>query len=410
MEMKSLFTIALGLGEPWEVAEVRLHGEPRQLELRLEFKRGARFAAPGQEHQLLLPVHDTVERRWRHLDFFQFRCELVAQVPRVRLPDGRVVSVEVPWARPQSGFTLLFEALALLLAKEMTMAAAADYLGEHDTRLWRAVGHHVAQAHAQADWSQVSAIAIDETAARKGQRYVSLVLDAPTRAVLLAVEGRGKESLHAFAQALHAHGGRPAQIQTIAMDRSGAFQAGAKRWFPQAQVVVDRFHVMLKSGEAVDAVRRQLVAQGAPGLKGSMWALRGNEWNLSEENCQKRRALRDAHQEIGRALALRGALQELYATASPPEAPERLRWWCAWAQRSRLAGFVALARTIRAHWEGVLAFFETRLTTAALESMNSLFQLARRRARGFRSFQNLRTIAYLLGAKLPFNLPSLKPT
>ncbi len=409
--MKELFTAALGLQQPWRVADIRLHGEPKQLELRLEFERGARFALAEAGHQLQLPVHDTVERRWRHLNFFQFRCELVAKVPRVKLPDGRVVTVEVPWARPQSRFTLRFEALALLLAREMTMAAAADYLGEHDTRLWRAVGHHVEVAHARTDWSQVRAIGIDETSAKKGQRYVSIIMDAVTRAVLLllVVAGHGKESLHAFARQLRAHGGHPDQIESIALDMSRAFIAGAKAWFPKARLVFDRFHVMQKTGEAIDEVRKQLVREGQPGLEGALWALRGNEWNLSAQNLQRRRELAADYKQIGRALALRGALQDVYALATPADAPGFLKWWCGWAQRSRLRGFVQLARTIRAHWKGVLAFFTTGLTTAAMEAMNSVLQMARRRARGFRSFKNLQTITYLLGAKLEFDLPSLKP-
>ncbi len=320
-----------------------------------------------------------------------------------------MVTVEVPWARPQSGFTLLLEALALLLAQEMTMEAAAEYLGEHDTRLWRAVGHHVAVAHEQTDWSAVREIGIDETAAKKGHRYVSIIMDAQTRAVLLVVEGHGKEALAAFARELRAHGGCPEQIESIAMDMSRAFIAEAKQFFPRAKIVFDRFHVMIKSGEAVDETRKELVRAGTPGLEGALWALRGNEWNLSEANQQRRRELMVEHKQIGRALALRGALQSVYATASAAEAPGMLQWWCGWAQRSRLSGFVALARTIRAHWDGVLAFFATGLTTAAMEAMNSVVQLARRRARGFRSFKNLRTITYLLGAKLKFDLPSLKP-
>jgi hypothetical protein len=70
----------------------------------VDFKAGSRFPAPGASHQLLCPVHDTVEKRWRHLDFFQYRTELVARVPRVETPEGKVVQIEVPWARPGSGF------------------------------------------------------------------------------------------------------------------------------------------------------------------------------------------------------------------------------------------------------------------------------------------------------------------
>lgn len=410
MEMKELFTAALGLGADWKVEEVRFEGQPRKLMLQLGFKPGTRFAVPASGNQLLHPVHDTVERRWRHLNFFQFECELVARVPRVKLPDGSVRTVEVPWARPESGFTLLFEALALLLATEMSLSAAAEYVGEHDTRLWRAVGHHVQSAHAREDWSGVEDVAVDETSARRGHRYVTVVMDARERRVLWIGEGKGKECIHEFARQLQAHGGRPEQIRTVCMDMSAAYRAGVRECFPGAQIVFDRYHLMLHVGEAVEATRRQLAGEGVDFERGATWALRGNECNLSADRRELRRTLMKEYGVLGRALNLRSVLQDIFSQVPANEAEEWLRWWCGWAQRSRLAGFVAVARMIRRHWEGILAYFSTRLTQAVIEATNGIIQLAKRRARGFRSFETLRTMAYLLGGKLRFDLPSLKPS
>ena len=92
-------------------------------------------------------------RRWRHLDFFEHQAYLTARVPRVRCPEHGVRQVAVPWARPGSGFTLLFEALVMALAKEMPVAALAGLVGEHDTRLWRIVHHYVEEARARQDLS-----------------------------------------------------------------------------------------------------------------------------------------------------------------------------------------------------------------------------------------------------------------
>jgi transposase len=88
----------------------------------------------------------------------------------------------------------------------MPMAAVADTLDEHDTRLWRVAAHYVEAAHAQNSWAHVRAISVDETSARRGHRYVSNVLDAQTHELLLMVEGRSAQALEAFAQALVAHG------------------------------------------------------------------------------------------------------------------------------------------------------------------------------------------------------------
>ena len=122
----------------------------------------------------LCPTHDTSIKRWRHLNFFQYECLLEARVPRSHCPEHGVLSVAVPWAREGSGFTLLFEALAMLLCREMPMAAVSNTLGEHDTRLWRVAAHYVEAAHAKSSWAKVRAISVDETSARRGHRYVTM--------------------------------------------------------------------------------------------------------------------------------------------------------------------------------------------------------------------------------------------
>ena len=108
MDGLELFTAALGLGEPWRVSQAEFDEGSGRLDLRVVFPRGARFpcSESGCE-QGGCPVHDTVEKSWRHLDFFQYKAFLSARVPRVRCPEHGVRLVVVPWARPGSGFTML---------------------------------------------------------------------------------------------------------------------------------------------------------------------------------------------------------------------------------------------------------------------------------------------------------------
>lgn len=104
-------------------------------------------------------VHDSDVKSWRHLDFFEHQAHLTARVPRVRCPEHGVRQVAPPWARPGSGFTLLFEALVMALAKEMPVNAIAGLVGEHDTRLWRIVHHYVDAARAREDLCEVCRLA-----------------------------------------------------------------------------------------------------------------------------------------------------------------------------------------------------------------------------------------------------------
>ena len=129
-------------------------------------------------------------------------------------------------------------------------------------------------------------------------------------------------------------------------------------------------------------VCKELARAGAD-LTGALWALRGNEWTRSQEQCQQRSALCNRYPKLGRAIGLRDMLQDILAD----EDQEALRWWCKRAKLSRLEPFRELAGSIQQHWSGVVAFLKTRLTNGAIEAVNGLLQLAKRLARGFRSLR-----------------------
>jgi transposase len=403
MKPEELFTMALGLTAGWKVVRCEFGGEPKRLELWLDFEPGTRFAPPGSKE--LCAVHDTVDKQWRHLNFFQFETLLHARVPRVWTPDGKVLQVEVPWARPGSGFTLLFEAMAMLVCQRMPIHEAAELLQEQDTRLWRMLMHYVDQAQSARDWSKVKQVMVDETSAKRGHRYVSCFVEVQSRELLLMVEGRGSEVFADFAQALGEHRARPEQIELFCMDMSPAFKKGAQEYFPRAEIVFDHFHLMQMAGKALDEVRKQVRREGAD-LHESLWALRGNENTRSEEQIERRRALCRRYPKLGRAMALRETLQDILAD----EDQDSLRWWIFRAKVSRLEPFRKLAYCFQENWTGIVAFLKTRVTNGVIEAINGLLQLAKRAARGFRSFRYFQAIAYLRAAKLKLDLPPLSAT
>lgn len=403
MDANKLFEMALGVGNGWRVVKSEMNVKGRQLQLWLDFAAGSQFSCPRCEERC--GVHDTAEKSWRHLNFWQHQTELHARCPRVKCEEHGVLQAEVPWARAGSGFTLMMEAMVVLLCQQMPVAEAARMLGVHDTQLWRVLTYHVEQAQAGRDWSGVKRILVDETSAKRGHRYVTNFVDAEKRELLFMVEGRKAEVFTAFAEALRAHGGDPERIELIAMDMSPAYCAGAKESFPSARIVFDHFHLMQMAGQALDEVRKSLRRAGAD-LAAGLWSLRGNQWTRTEEQLQTREALCRQYPTLGRAMMLRETLQDVLAS----EDEEGLRWWCRRAMRSRLEPFRKLATTIRAHWDGVVAFLETRVTNGLIEAINGLLQLAKRMARGFRSFKHFQVMAYLKAAKLKPQLPSVLPT
>ena len=143
MNDTTLLQQALGLPPPWTVVDAQFDAEAHRLDIEIDFAPGSRFACPtcGAAD---CPAYDTEQMTWRHLNFFQHQAYLNARVPRVRCEKCGVKKIAAPWARPDSGFTLLFEAMVMTMVSAMPVKAVARIVGEHDTKLWRVVHHYVA--------------------------------------------------------------------------------------------------------------------------------------------------------------------------------------------------------------------------------------------------------------------------
>ena len=255
MRDTSLLQMALGMAPPWAVTGSDFDAEARRLDIHIDFTPGSRFTCPscGTAN---CPTHDTEQMTWRHLNFFQHQAYLHARVPRVRCDRCGVKKISVPWARPDSGFTLLFEALLMALVSEMPVNAVARLVGEHDTRLWRVIHHYVERARARLDLSAVTRVAIDETAAKRGQNYITLFVDIDQASTVFAVEGKDAETVAAFADDLRSHGGEPNAVSQVCIDMSAAFIKGTADNLPNAAITFDKFHAVKIINDAVDKVRR----------------------------------------------------------------------------------------------------------------------------------------------------------
>lgn len=402
--MERLFSAALGVEAPWFVKSAEFNVEAKRLDIWLEFKRGSRFGLTrdaGQE-EVLCPVHDTVEKTWRHLNFFEHECHLHARVPRVETPEGRVVMVMPPWAGKLAGFTLLFEALLLKLCKHMPVDNVSKMTGVSNFKLWRMLDLYVAQARDGADWSGIAAVGMDETSIAKGHDYITLFVDTCERKTLFVTEGKDHKTVEAFAEEMKENNAVPEQITDVSCDMSPAFIKGVKAYLPNAQVTFDKFHILKILGEAVDSVRRN-EAKTNPLLKGTRYIFLKNDANLTEKQRAKKRelALSELNLDTMRALQMRETFQQLYAAETTETFTHNLRKWVAWVADCGLHAMEKAAETIVNHWDGIVAWKNSQLNNGILEGLNSVVQAAKRKARGYKA-HHFTTIAYLLTAKLDF--------
>jgi transposase len=397
-----LFQLALGLVPPWMVSDAKFDAEKKRLDIEIDFKTGGRFPCP-ECGKADCPVHDTVKKSWRHLNFFQHEAFLHARVARIDCPEHGVRLVNVPWARPGSGFTLLFEAFVMTLVKDMPVAAVARLVGEHDTRLWRVIQHYVDTAVARMDLCELRRVAIDETAAKRGQDYISLFVDIDARKVVYVTEGNDAKTVARFADHVDDHNSDASRIKEVCIDMSAAYIKGVEHNLTEAEITFDKFHAVKLVNDAVDQVRRA-ESRERPELKHSRYLWLKNERRLSVEQLTALAELTQMHLKTARAYRLRLAFQDMYDAPSLDWGELIFNRWYGWAIRSRLEPMKKVARTLKQHRDGVLRWFDSKIANGLIEGINSLVQAAKAKARGYRSLRNLIAITYLIAGKIDLKL------
>jgi transposase len=411
MITEKIFESALGIEKPWFIAGLKFDPatgkdgklQGGKLHVRVDFEVGARFAVPGQpgEH----PVHDTVGRTYRHMNFFQHECLFDVRVPRVKLPDGSVVQVIPPWAGKLAGLTLLFEAFVLMLCRETTFSGAARITGLSYHRVKALCDKYVDEAVSLQDYSEVRDVAADDTSRAKGQNYVTIFADAEGRKVLFVADGREAQTVEAFAKNLILHQGKPTQIENFSIDMSGAYISGVEEHFPNAQITFDKFHVIAHASEAVDETRRK-EQKLDPSLKGMRWVLLKDRKDLTAAE----RADLDALTQVmtssrtARAWHYREQLREIFTRVQPNVVRALLHRWCRNVLSSKVEEMRKVAKMIREHFDGVMAWVHSQMTNGFLEAINGLFQAAKRKARGYGNFRTIRTVIFLIAGKLDFSI------
>lgn len=399
---KQLFEMALGIGKPWSVQDVDFDPASKILTIHIDFAAGTRFAVPGVEGSH--PVHDTQSKRLRHLNFFQHECFLQVRTPRVKLADGRVVLVEPGWFGKLSGFTLLFEALVLTMAQQMSFAAVARLTGVSWHRVHAICRRYVDLAVAETDLSTLKAVAIDETSYRRGHKYLTLVADADRRKVVFVTEGKDAPTVARFAEHLAEHKATADQIAAASIDMSPAFIKGVTEHLPEARITFDKFHVIAHASTAIDRTRR-LEQRTDPSLKGLRWTLLRNRAQLSGESRADLDALlaQATSKPTARAWLYREHLREILGRKQINIVSAMLNQWCTNVMRSKVEPMKDVARMIRGHFDGIVAWTQTRQTNGFLEALNGLFQAAKRKARGYTRFATMRTVIFLIAGKLDFS-------
>lgn len=343
------------------------------------------------------PLYDRGRRRrWRSLDSGLHLVFLEADLPRVTCAAHGVVIAAVPWARHGAGHTIPFDETVAWLAAAAPKTVIAELLRIN----WHTVGAILARVMSDRDAQDgdrldgVRRIGIDEVSFKKGQRYLTIVVDHESGRLLFVTEGRSKDSVRKFFDALGPE--RSELITHVSADGAGWIALVLAERCPQAAVCLDPFHVVKWATDALDKVRRQVwndaraagMREHARALKDSRYALWKNPGDLTTRQQAKLSIIQATNKPLYRAYLLKEQLRAVFAPGGA-ERIELLDAWLAWASRSKLAPFVELARTIRPRRAEIANSLAYGLSNGRIESMNQKIRLLIRRAYGFRSIPAL---------------------
>ena len=401
--LEALFARALRLESPWEISTVAFHEDDGIIKINIDFPRGSVFCCPvcGKE----VKAYDTTEKEWRHLNFFQYACYLTVRVPRIDCLDDGIRQIDVPWAREGADFTFLFESFAMTLVREMPVNKVSQIINVDDNKLWRMMHHYTEAARQREDYSGVKQIGVDETSKAKGHDYVTLFVDLAEKRTIFVTEGKGSETMTAFTQDFKKHHGNPDDITDVSIDMSPAFMKGVEENLPNAVITFDKYHIMKIINAAVDEVRK-VEAKQQDLLRGQKYVFLKNRKNLTESQLKTLHALESMPRlnlKTVRAYHVRENFQEIYKEEIQEGFERALKRWYFWATHSQIAEIKEAAKTIKRHWAGVLRWYNSKINNGILEGLNSLIQAAKAKARGYRTFRNLKTIIYMLTGKLDYS-------
>ena len=340
-----------------------------------------------------------------------------AAAPRVACREHGVVVARVPWARHGSWFTREFEEQVAWLATHCSKSAVCELMRVSWLTVGRIIERVVSeQAGRRGDpLAGLRRIGIDELSYRKGQRYITVVVDHDTGRLVWAAEGRDKKTVARFFDLLGSE--RCQQLELVSSDLGEWITLVVADRCPAATLCLDPFHVVALASDALDVVRREVWNEarqagdktGARWLKGARWALWKRPERLTGRQQTKLATIEQVNRRLYRAYLLKEQLRLVFQEPDTAAAIASLDAWLSWARRCRIPSFVKLAKTIKEHYAGIVATLTHRLSNARIEAINTTLRLICRRAYGFHSADALIALAMLTLGGLRPPLPGRPP-
>lgn len=317
---------------------------------------------------------------------------LAVDVPRVQCRDcGCIRRIDINIAEPRRWYTRAFERFALTLTRMMTMLDVANLLGIGWDGVKGIFKRHLQRRFARPRLSELKYIAIDEISVRKGHKYVTLVMDIKSGAVVFVGDGKGADALVPFWKRLKRS---KAKIKAVATDLSNAYISAVLENLPGVPLVFDHFHVVKLMNDKLTQIRRKLYHElkdtlEQDVLKGSRWILLKNPDNLNEEKDEPDRLQQalQMNEPLAKAYYLKEDLRQIWSQVDKKEAEKFLDDWIKRADNSGVPQLKTMAQTMAGSRFGILAWYDHPISSGPMEGTNNKIKTMKRQAYGYRDHE-----------------------
>jgi transposase len=315
---------------------------------------------------------------------------------------GRTRREPILFTAAKRRYLAAFARFVVELCQMATIKHVAAWLGVSWDLVKELFKTHLARRLRRRSLREVRFIAVDEFAIHKGQRYMTVVLDLETGAIVWAAQGRDAGALAGFLRKLKRAG---AFVQAVAMDMWRPYMLAVQSELPSATIVHDPFHIVAAVNEALDRTRRDLYRTAAKDdmrvVKGLRFLLLRGREDLGEGGQYRLDQLRALNEPLFDAYLLKEDLRQLWSFPNITEAWRFLSRWIAQARATGLPHLRRLAKTLEDHAHEVLSWYRFPISTGPLEGLNNKIKVLKRQAYGFRDLEYFKLRLYFIHEAIP---------
>lgn len=387
--MGNFYDILLNLDSNWQVSKVNTEIRSHQVDIYIDYI-GEKAEDPDTAE--LCPIYDRRDaRKWRHLDTLQYKTFIICRVPRIKASDGKIKTVEVPWAGGFERFTYLFESHVINLLQATRSQSQTAALVDCGFSVINRIMHRATRRglDRRPKTFPIHHISIDEKKFRKGHDYVTVLSHPHLGCVLDVTHGRDTESCRELLDRTLTKE-QQSQVKTVSMDMWKPYLKATREQMPKAEVVHDKFHLIKYLTDSIDKVRRREVKIHEE-LRNSRYALLKNSMNLTDKQRFKFESIRDGNYEVAKAWTIRENFKSLFNEPSKEDAYVLFSQWCTDASRKGIKEVNRVVETFKNHITGVVNALVRAFNNAMAERLNGKIQELKTVGRGYRRFENFRS-------------------